>query len=93
MERTKDGYRLSTGREFSAFDGRLSVSPDRVDDPDNAPATFCSYGSDGSIIDSWFMYCGELNKDCWTLAERAEVADYMIALWEQFKAANPLRRP
>ena len=89
MERTKDGYRLSTGREFYAFDGRLGITPDDRES-DNPPATTCSYGSDGAITDSWFIYCGEPNLSHWTEAERTEVADYMIALWTQFKTARPV---
>lgn len=79
MTRTKDGYQLSTGREIYANRGILGITPD---DP-----LVCSEGYAGGV------YVSESDEDCLkdeepklTREERAEIADYMIALWQQFKA-------
>ena len=68
-------FRLSTGREFYA--NHHLVSLQRQSDP---------YGG----ADYWEIgegYDGSVHEDAveWTSAERRELADYMIALWTQFR--------
>ena len=69
-------YRLSTGREVKANCGFIGLNH----------ALSVAEGFDGSIYalahDDWY----DDDKDRWTPAERAELADYMIALWQRFKA-------
>ncbi len=87
MEEIKDGYRLSTGREFYANNGIVGIAH-RTPTADEQAIGIHSYmvvyeGFDGEVdIEprEWDSYAG------WTSAERAELADFMIALWTQFKA-------
>ena len=80
MERSDKGYRLSTGREFYANGGILGIKPD---DP-----TICTEGYDGGVMESWprehWMDAADAEPS-FTLEERAEIADHMIALWQRFK--------
>jgi hypothetical protein len=71
-----DEFILSTGRRVYAHGGILGLSPD-----DDSVAE----GLDGHID------CDrhdEFNTQPWTDAERAELADYMIALWIAWKERN-----
>lgn len=64
MIKTKDGFRLTTGREFYANRNLLSIG----------------------IFD---VHPGETDEyEGWTPAEKAELADYMIAPWAQFEAES-----
>lgn len=38
-------------------------------------------------------YDDSVDVDGWTPAERIELADYMIALWQDFRAANQETKP
>lgn len=79
MQPTEDGYVLSTGKAFRANCGILGL---RVKD-----VRICHEGYDGSVLESH-------DRDVWmdeaeypqsfTAHERREIADYMIALWNQF---------
>jgi hypothetical protein len=76
MEPTEGGYRLSTGREFYAFHGVIGMSPDDADCGSSDFGGSLPYGSDGGF-----------EIDEWTLAERVELADYMLGLWRRFRTA------
>ena len=90
MERTDNGYRLSSGREFAAHGGLVSIAR-------NADGTFrIREGYDGMLLgatgeeydeyDEPDLDSGERPPN-WTAAERRELADFMIAQWTAFKAA------
>jgi len=69
MELIKDGYKLSSGREFSANCGIIGLSPKE------------EYG--------WEVhegYDGGIYDEEWTPDEKRELADFMIDLWQKFKA-------
>jgi hypothetical protein len=79
MERTGDGYRLSTGKEFYANLGLLSVHP--------ADPMVCSEGYDGGVAESQVREEWEDDAESaekFTPAERREIAEFMIALWQRF---------
>lgn len=65
------GYVLSTGRVFYANLGIIGINP----------TLEVSEGYDGgfSVDGDWE------GEDKWTAAERAELADFMIDLWQRFK--------
>jgi hypothetical protein len=90
MEKTERGYRLSSGREFSANGHLVSIA--RNDD-----GTFrIREGYDGMLLgatgDEYDEYDepdldpGERRSN-WTADERRELADFMIAQWSAFKDA------
>lgn len=75
MTPTKDGYVLSTGREFYANNGIIGLSPE-------FGRGALAEGYDGGILcepNCW----NEAQQ--WTAAERTELADYMIALWMKWR--------
>lgn len=72
MEISGNKFRLSTGREIRANKGFVGIN-DRLE---------VAEGYDGPIeglrnIDG--------PQDTWSESERAELADYMIDLWQRFK--------
>ena len=83
MERTDRGYRLSSGREFKANAGLISVAR-------YANGTFrIREGYEGTLPGATGDECDasdprerELN---WTADERRELANFMIAQWTAFK--------
>ena len=68
----RDTYTLSTGREFYANNGIVGLTGKISRSPICGPCGFAE-GYDGSEL-----------ADDWTLTERQELADYMIALWAQW---------
>lgn len=79
MERTGEGYRLSTGREFPANQGILGL----------APGGTLTDGYD-SIVEydpppDWWDD-PESPHARFSAAERREIADYMISAWQQWAA-------
>jgi hypothetical protein len=66
----KDTYVLSSGREFYANRGILGIAPREGE---------LYEGYDGGV------YIDEPGEE-WTADEKRELADYMIALWSQWKA-------
>lgn len=84
MMRTKDGYKLTSGREFYAYNGMLSIGPEQPNE--------CAYGYDGDVVESWLVGPDDPLRDPvdepFTPAERREIADFMIRLWQQFKSAS-----
>ena len=89
MEPTDKGYRLSSGREFSANGGLVSIAR-------NADGTFrIREGYDGMILGATGDDYDDYNEPDldpgerpanWTSDERRELADFMIAQWTAFKA-------
>jgi len=77
MERENDGdgYVLSTGRRFYANRGLIGINPEME----------VSEGYDGHIHYGPIFYPQEAPG--WSKEERAELADFMIALWSRFKAS------
>lgn len=65
-----DHFTLSTGRKFYANNGIIGLSPHN---------NGVSEGYDGAV------YVDEDEGEGWTTAERHELADYMISLWQQWK--------
>jgi hypothetical protein len=63
-----------SGRKFYSFGGTLHPNSDDIDSPN---PTSLLYGSDGGV------HC-----DDWTLDEREEVANHMIALWVAWRDAK-----
>lgn len=82
MERTERGYRLSTGREIKAHLGIIGISPDEP--------THVYDGYDGDIYEadpaSDSSNDPALDAPPLSLAERCELADYMIERWTQYRA-------
>jgi len=76
--RMGEGYTLSTGRRLQANLHIVGISPRNDELTD---------GYDGSFYDPWR---GEWDKDFKPLTkeECAEVADYMISLWQGWKARH-----
>jgi hypothetical protein len=73
----KETYRLSSGREFYANGGLVSLAQ-------NDDGTFeIREGYDGSVDIEANEYDDE--QKAWSPEERRELADYMIALWTSFK--------
>lgn len=77
MEKTDRGFRLSSGREFGAHGHLISIA--RADD-----GTFkiCD-GYDGTHAGATGSDYDE--EENWTVDERRELADFMIAQWTAFK--------
>ncbi len=71
-------YLFSTGRELNASRGMLSVSAD----PEET-GRLCE-GYDGNVFESWGS-----DPDSFTIAERRELADFMIAEWNKWAAHVP----
>ena len=82
MKVERDTITLSTGTSFYAYSLRLGLPIDGVYD-DHGP--FLSYGYDGHVDldDPWDEEAQRL-----TPAERREIADAMIARWQEW-AARP----
>lgn len=82
MERIDTGYRLSSGREFYANRGLVSIV--RAD----GVFEICE-GYDGDVYyqrEDWNEHSNP-----WLPAECAELADHMIALWQAFKDSSAQR--
>lgn len=71
MIKTKDGFKLSTGKEFYAYRHTLGLSV--VDNE-------LTFGFDGD----GFNGSAELKEMNFTPAECREIADYMINVWNQW---------
>jgi hypothetical protein len=78
-------YRLSSGREFSANQGLISISR-------NEDGTFTiREGYDGGIDgieDPWEGMDESEIEQVWSRDERRELADFMIAQWADFKESQ-----
>jgi hypothetical protein len=79
MKKTANGYLLSSGREIQAREGLVSITYN----DDGTLSVFEGYDSSLNV-----RYGDEEEHECWTLEERRELADYMIALWIAFKAGK-----
>lgn len=77
MERTDRGYRLSSGREFSANAHLISIA--RHND---GRFEICN-GYDGTQAGATGDDCDD--EENWTFDERRELADFMIAQWTAFR--------
>ncbi len=75
----RDNYELSSGRRFSANCGIIGLSPEKLT---------VSEGFDGEIDIDGYPWEDFTDENRWTPAERAELADFMIAAWQRFKAAT-----
>lgn len=69
-----DTYRLSTGREFYANCGLIGIGDQES-------------GYQSNVFEISEGYDGHVDTDTWTMAEKVELADYMIAQWAKFKLA------
>ena len=80
MEPTKNGYRLSTGREIDSHLGILGISADtkRVRDLYD--------GYDGIVFSPHLE--NDVPECRLTRTERAEISTFMIALWQQWGDNN-----
>jgi len=83
IERTEDGFRLSSGREFYANDHLVSIARD-ADGTFRIRQGYDGYlsGATGGEYDE--PDPGERDPN-WTAEERRELADFMIAQWTAFK--------
>jgi len=71
-----NNFELSTGRRFSANCEYIGIAR-------RSGQWSISEGYDGHIyVDAGWS---EDDADRWTPAEKAELADYMIALWQEFR--------
>ena len=70
----RDHFVLSTGREVCVNGGVIGLSPTMA-----LEGCRVAEGWDGG-----FDVTGELGDEPWTVAERRELADYMIDLWQQW---------
>ena len=77
-------YRLSTGREFYANGYVVGLGPDYLDSNPGYSVTV-PQGWDGSINIREAAWADDTSED-WTPDECAELADYMINLWQQWRA-------
>lgn len=82
MTPADDGFTLSTGREVYANCGILGLERD-----DDDGRLRLAYGYDGHVLEDQPDYregrpmpC----KDAFTPEERAEIAEYVIALWREW---------
>jgi hypothetical protein len=75
-----DHYVLSTGREFHANLGIIGIAQQSEDN-----TGYCRvHGYElGEGLDSSL----DADEQTWTLAEKEELADYMIEQWQSFRAA------
>lgn len=71
-----DTYELSTGRTFYANNGIIGICSDTAEEGRRQLA----HGYDGGIDTDLGSMLGLAEGD-WTVAERRELADYMIGLW------------
>lgn len=82
METTAHGFRLSNGREFRPYAGVIGLAR-------RPEGWFVGGGYDAKILAA----SADLAEweDNWTSEEQRELADYMIALWQEFRdrAAQP----
>ena len=78
MIETKDGFRLTTGKEFYANGSILGLSPTSLD--------LCE-GYDGIV-----EMDGAEPEGRFTDAERQEIANYMISVWRAWAEPRSLRR-
>jgi hypothetical protein len=83
MEKTEKGYRLASGREFRANQGLISIAR-------NADGGFrIREGYDGVLLgatgDEYDTPDPGERDPNWTVDERRELADFMIAQWTAFK--------
>jgi hypothetical protein len=71
-----DNYELSTGRQFYAHAGIIGIASDDAEPPTGQ----LSHGWDGAIDVKNDLY----PEDDWTLDERREFGEFMIALWTEW---------
>lgn len=88
MERTEKGYRLSSGREFYANGGLISISINRygewsIAEGYDGDMNGATGAADPDVSD---LREGERPEN-WTVDEQRELADFMIAQWAAFKAS------
>lgn len=77
----RDTYRLSTGREFYAHLAIIGLRPTQ---PDDDQVEFFN-GYDGSTTVRCAPYFADTeSRDDWTPSEKRELADFMIALWNEW---------
>lgn len=90
----RDTYQLSSGRQISANHGLISIAwtDSHAAGPDG-PQWEIGEGYDGHLMPDGLRSYGDLGSDGsgweekpWTAEERAELADFMIAQWQAFKA-------
>ena len=91
MEKTSRGYRLSSGREFNANGGLVSIATNtdgtfRVREGYDVPLS----GATGDEYEAPDQ--GERDPN-WTVDERRALADFMIAQWTAFKAGFSTAAP
>ena len=78
MERIgRDRFKLTTGREFGAHQGIIGLQVD-------APS-----GVYGGYDEQIFLESSDDEEPAWTIEERAELADYMIARWTLWRGPPP----
>ena len=70
---------FSTGHEVSIFGEALSITPPEFNDNE----WYAGYGEDGELV----LNTNYDDPDLLTSEEQREMADYMIALWQRFKAS------
>ena len=84
MEPTDKGFKLSTGKEFYANLSILGLGPKR----EYEDRLGLTYGYDGGVSED--REPNEFAENApFTPAERREIADYMIALWQEWAALPP----
>lgn len=79
MQRSKDGYVFSTGKKIRASYGIIGLAPHDTDEA----IWSVSDGYDGTIEASYDSHHDDEPR--LTPTERIELADYMIALWTEYK--------
>jgi hypothetical protein len=72
MRKNDDGYILSTGRQFSDAAGGIGI--------DNNLTLYAGHDSEIDTDGVWGYGSSQ-----WTLAEKIELADYMLALWNLYR--------
>lgn len=77
-----DRYELSSGRKFYANNGCIGIDPDSTGNGDSV-----GEGADDSIRVRGYDWESPSEFD-WTVAERHELADFMIDLWTKWKQAQ-----
>lgn len=82
----RDHYELSTGRQFYANRGLIGLAQNGSDDEGATPSGFTvSYGYDGYVDLDPF----DEDERAWTVDERRELAEFMIAQWRAFGDGQP----
>lgn len=76
MERTERGFRLSSGREVNPYLGIIGIA--------KHPEGWFVGGGYDDVLTSATVDAFE-PENAWTPDERRELADYMIALWTEFR--------